>query len=498
MFPINNSDLFVGNMIICYFCRKISTMEIIGRKREIAELESLYSSNRPEFVVVYGRRRVGKTYLINELFRNRFAFTHTALSPLETDGKEMLRMQLRHFTHSLIRNGADISSEPSNWLEAFYMLETFLEGKADGQKQVVFIDELPWLDTPRSGFVTAFEAFWNSWAAKREDMMLIVCGSAVSWISDKMLGNKGGLYNRTTSEIKLQQFTLHECEMFFKSRQIVLDRYDIVQSYMIFGGVPYYLGLYANGYSLAQNVDRLVFSRKGKLSDEFERLFASIFTNPEDAIKVIKVLSEKRIGYTREELLKKTGIKDGGGFTKLLKSLQESDFIGKFRYFGEKEKHSRYRLIDSFCLFYLYFLYKKSTNDIEFWQHNQNSASVNSWRGFAFENVCFDHIWQIKFALGISGVHTETFSWKGKDSQIDILIDRDDRIINICECKYSSREYEIDKDYDKKLRERMASFIEETKTRKSSMMTFITIYGLKKNEYSGRIQNVITSEDLFR
>lgn len=473
-------------------------MEIIGRKREIAELESLYSNGRPEFIVIYGRRRIGKTYLIHELFHDRFTFTHTALSPLEVEGKEMLRMQLRHFTHSLIRNGADVKNEPTNWLDAFYLLEDFLEKKSDGQRQVVFIDELPWLDTPRSGFVSAFESFWNSWGAKRDNLMLIVCGSAVSWISDKMLGSKGGLYNRTTYEIKLQQFNLQECELFFKSRQIVLDRYDIMQSYMIFGGIPYYLGLYAKGLSLAQNVDRLIFDKKGKLADEFDRLFASIFTNPDDAVKVVKALSEKRIGFTREELLSKTGIADGGGFTKLLKSLLESDFIGRFRYFGEKEKNSRYRLTDNFCLFYLYFLYKKNTNDGEFWQHNQNSPSANSWRGFTFENLCFDHIRQIKFALGISGVHTETYSWKGNESQIDLLIDRDDRLINICECKFSSREYAIDKSYDEKLRDRQGSFIDETNTKKSTIMTFVTTYGLKQNEYSGRIQSVITSDDLFR
>lgn len=473
-------------------------MEIIGRKREIAELESLYSNGRPEFIVIYGRRRIGKTYLIHELFHDRFTFTHTALSPLEVEGKEMLRMQLRHFTHSLIRNGADVKNEPTNWLDAFYLLEDFLEKKSDGQRQVVFIDELPWLDTPRSGFVSAFESFWNSWGAKRDNLMLIVCGSAVSWISDKMLGSKGGLYNRTTYEIKLQQFNLQECELFFKSRQIVLDRYDIMQSYMIFGGIPYYLGLYAKGLSLAQNVDRLIFDKKGKLADEFDRLFASIFTNPDDAVKVVKALSEKRIGFTREELLSKTGIADGGGFTKLLKSLLESDFIDRFRYFGEKEKNSRYRLTDNFCLFYLYFLYKKNTNDGEFWQHNQNSPSANSWRGFTFENVCFDHIRQIKFALGISGVHTETYSWKGNESQIDLLIDRDDRLINICECKFSSREYAIDKSYDEKLRDRQGAFIDETNTKKSTIMTFVTTYGLKQNEYSGRIQSVITSDDLFR
>lgn len=461
-------------------------------------MEELYSNGRSEFVVLYGRRRIGKTFLVNELFKDRFTFSHTALSPVEIAGKDLMRMQLRHFTHSLIRYGAEITQEPTNWLDAFFILENMLEKRSADERILVFIDELAWLDTPRSGFLTAFEAFWNGWGSRRSNLMLVVCGSAVSWISDKLLGSKGGLYNRTTAEIKLKQFSLNECEEFFRSRNIMLDRYDILQSYMIFGGVPYYLDFFSKGTSLAGNVDRMIFNRKGKLSNEFERLFSSIFTNPEEAEKVIKALADKRIGYTREELLKQTGIADGGGFTKLLRSLEESDFIRKFRYFGEKAKHTRYRLVDNFCLFHLYFLHRKTTDDPQFWQHNQNSPSVNSWRGFAFENVCADHVWQIKFALGISGVHTETFSWRGRESQIDLIIDRDDRLINLCECKFSSRDFVIDKEYDTVLRERQAAFLEETGTRKSTMMTLITPFGLKRNEYFGRIQNTITSEDLFR
>lgn len=472
-------------------------MEIIGRRQEIAELEDLYSNGRPEFVVLYGRRRIGKTYLVNELFKDRFVFTHTALSPAEIKGKELMAMQLKHFTYSLIRHGAKITEEPKDWLSAFFILESLIETKANGDRMVVFIDELPWLDTPRSGFLTAFEAFWNGWGSKRNDLMLIVCGSAVSWISDKILGSKGGLYNRTTTEIKLQAFTLSECEEFLKSRQVLLDRYDILQSYMIFGGIPYYLGQLIKGHSLAQNVDRLIFSKKGKLDNEFERLFTSMFVNSSDAIKIIKALSEKRIGFTREELLKKTGIGDGGGFSKLLNALEESDFIRKFRYFGERASQSRYRLIDNYCIFYMNFVHRKNTNNTEYWQHNQNNPSINSWRGFAFENVCTDHIKQIKFALGISGVHTETYSWQGSDSQIDLIIDRDDRLINLCECKYSINEFLIDKEYDVKLRQRQASFIAETGIKKSTILTLITTFGLKRNEYSGRIQNTITSDDLF-
>lgn len=473
-------------------------MNIIGRKSESAELERLYCDGRPEFVVLYGRRRVGKTFLVNELFKGRITFSHTALSPVELEGKELQRMQLQHFTHSLIRAGADVIAAPKDWLEAFFLLERLLERKADGKRQLVFIDELPWLDTPRSGFVTAFEAFWNGWASGREDIMLIVCGSAVSWISDELINGKGGLYDRVTAEIKLSPFTLHECEDFFRSRNIVLDRYDIIQSYMIFGGIPYYLNLFSSGKSLAQNVDELIFNRKGKLANEYDRLFASIFRNPGDAEKVMKLLSGKRIGYTREEILKETGIGNGGGFSKLLLSLIESDFIARFRYFGEPEKCTRFRITDNFCLFFSYFNERKSTNDPEFWQHRQSSPSISAWRGYAFENVCFQHVVQIKAALGISGVYTEIYSWMGTESQVDMLIDRADRLVNLCECKFCAKDFTIDQEYDRQLRERQASFAEETKTGKATLMTLITTFGLKSNEYSGRFHSVVTADELFK
>lgn len=473
-------------------------MEIIGRKTEIAELERLYADKRPEFVVLYGRRRVGKTFLVNEVFRGKEVFSHTALSPLELEGKDLMAKQLQHFTHSLIRYGAEFDSTPTNWLDAFFLLEQFLEKKVEkGKRMLVFIDELPWLDTPRSGFVTAFEAFWNGWGSKREDFMLVVCGSAVSWVSDHLLNDKGGLFDRVTSEIKLEPFTLRECEAFFRSRNVKLDRYDIIQAYMVFGGIPYYLNLFDPGKSLAQNVDALIFYHKGKLSNEYFRLFGAIFKNAENAEKVIKLLSSKRIGYTREEILLSTKIGDGGEFTKLLRALEESDFIEKFRYFGEPKKAMRYRLIDNFCLFHNNFIGKKGTDDEQYWQHQQFSPSVNSWRGFSFENVCFQHIRQIKAALGISGVHTETYSWIGRNSQVDLLIERADRLINLCECKFSSKEFLIDKEYDCKLRERQASFMEETLTRFPTIMTLITPFGLKSNEYSGRVQSVVTASELF-
>ena len=278
---------------------------IIGRKIEQNKLEQIYSSNKAEFVVIYGRRRVGKTYLVRELFQDRFNFYHTALSPIELDGKNLTIKQLQAFYYSLKRYGANIEHEPSDWFEAFEMLITLLENKDKNRRLVIFIDELPWMDTPRSGFITAFEHFWNSWAAGQKNIMLIVCGSAASWISDKLIQNKGGLYGRTTYEIHLSPFTLGECEEFMKSEGIVMNRYDQLQCYMTMGGIPYYLSYINKGESLTQNIDRLFFFFFGKLREEFYRLYASLFSTPEKYIKIIRLLSQKREGYTREEIAKK-------------------------------------------------------------------------------------------------------------------------------------------------------------------------------------------------
>lgn len=473
-------------------------MQIIGRTAEIKELEKIYHGKGAEFIVVYGRRRVGKTFLINELFKDRITFSHTALSPIELSGKEMIKMQLQHFTYSLIKLGVDVHTEPKSWIEAFFLLEKHLELLDCNQRILLFFDELPWLDTARSGFITAFEAFWNGWGAQRDNVMLIACGSAVSWISDNLVNGKGGLYNRVTNEIKLNPFSLHECEEFFRSKNIMLDRYDILQAYMILGGIPYYLNLFSPDKSLAQNIDSLIFNEKGKLSNEYNRLFSAIFSNPEKTERIVSLLASKRIGFTRSEILEHTKEGDGGGFSKLLRALEESDFISSNVGYGEPAKKTRYRLTDNFCLFYNKFASKIKKNDPNFWQHNLNSPSITAWRGLAFENICFQHIAQIKQALGINGVHTETYSWSGEGGQIDMLIKRADRLINICECKYSSKEFVIDKEYDAKLRERQSAFIEEAQVKYPTIMTLITTFGLKLNEHHSRIQSVITADDLFR
>lgn len=474
---------------------------MIGRKKEIALLKRLYESNKAQFVAVYGRRRVGKTYLINDVFGEKITFRHTGLSPIESGDESPLKKQLKHFYNSLLLHGMPRSKCPENWLDAFLMLELFLQSKDDGSRQLIFIDELPWLDTPKSGFITALEGFWNTWACSRKNLMLIVCGSATAWMTDKLINNHGGLYNRITSEIKLSPFTLGECEEYFNSENIKLSRYDIVQSYMITGGIPYYLSYYQSGLSLAQNVDNIFFSTNAPLKDEFKRLFNSIFVNPDMMISLVKAIGAKHYGCTISEISEASGISRGGTLTKALSALIASDFIIKYIPYGiKKEEH--YKLVDPFCNFYLRFIENQKEISKDFWLSNVESQNIVSWRGIAFENVCFNHISQIKKALGISGVSTSESAWskqKGDEigTQIDMLIVRKDNIVNMCEIKFYSSEFSVDKNYDKVLRNRVLLLSSKLSRKMSISSVLITTFGLKYNEYSGDFDNVILIDDLF-
>ena len=475
---------------------------MIGRKKEVEELNRLYNSNKAELVAIYGRRRIGKTYLVDETFKGRITFRHAGLSPVDENKKGMLKAQLEHFYYSLMLQGMKKSKKPGSWLEAFYMLEKYLEEIDDGSRQVIFLDELPWLDTPRSGFMTAFEGFWNSWGCHRDNLLVIVCGSANSWILDKLINNHGGLYNRVTYEIKLAPFTLRECELFYESKNVKLSRYDIVQSYMILGGVPYYLNYFQSGESLAQNIDRILFSRQGKLRDEYHRLFASVFTNPELMKKIVSQLYLRNAGYTRSEIAEQIGMQDGGTLSQSLNALIASDFVVKYVPFG-KGKKEHYKLVDPFCMFYLHFIDNRKQVDENFWQQNVSSQQVVSWRGYSYENVCFNHIPQIKKALGISGVITTHSAWSKRSddaegAQIDLLITRNDNVINMCEMKYYSDNFSVGKDYYRMLLHRQEILAKEISPKFSIHNTLITTFGLAYNEYSGIFSNVITMDDLFR
>lgn len=477
---------------------------MIGREKEVSELLERYDRDEAQFVAVYGRRRVGKTYLIDETFKGRITFRHAGVSPIESDDEpkeKPIKKQLRAFYYSLISHGMKKDHCPGDWLEAFFMLEMFLNKIDDGSKQLIFLDELPWMDTPKSGFITGLEAFWNNWACYR-NVMLVVSGSANSWMRDKLINNHGGLYGRVTWEIKLEPFNLKECELLFNENGISLSRYDIVQSYMIFGGIPYYLGYFKRGRSLAQNVDELFFAKGAKLSMEYDRLFASVFTNPDMMKAIIKALKTRTMGCTRKEISALTGYTEGGTLSDALKALIVSDLIIKYVPFGYSKREEYYKLVDPFCIFYLDFIWKNEMIPETFWLSNVTSQPIATWRGYAFENVCFNHIEQIKKALGISGISTTQSAWTklGEDykgTQIDMIISRKDNIVNMCEMKYYGEEFIVDKDYDSILRHRKNLLYEMIPKRNAVHNTLITTFGIKSNEYRWSFDNVITMDDLF-
>ena len=475
---------------------------MIGREKEVKELNKLYDRNRAELVAVYGRRRVGKTYLIDETFAGRITFRHAGLSPADEDAKGLLRAQLDHFYNSLILFGMEKSSKPDNWLDAVLLLEQFLQKNDDGSRQLVFLDELPWLDTPRSGFIQAFEGFWNNWGCHRKNLMVVVCGSANSWMMNSLINNHGGLYNRVTYQFKLAPFTLRECEAFFQANNIRFSRYDIAQSYMIFGGIPYYLGYFDGEYSLAQNVDRIIFARNAKLKDEYDRLYQSVFINPDTEKAIVTFLATRNAGYTRKEIAEKLGLSDGGRLSQNLNALIASDFVVKYVPYGMGKREEHYKVVDPFCLFYLHFVREINGGSESFWQENVTAQPVVTWRGLAFEHVCFNHIPQIKKALGISGVITSASAWSKREddhdgTQIDLLLTRNDNVLNMCEIKYYGGKFTVKKDDYLTLLGRQEILMGKVSPKMTIRSTLITTYGLTQNEYSGVFTNVIILDDLF-
>jgi len=471
--------------------------KLIGRKKELNLLNSLKGEESPAFLAVYGRRRVGKTFLIRQAFDNQFDFYLTGLS----NGN--LTQQLANFHAALIQfDPMGTEREPATeWFTAFRQLIVLLES-SKRSKKIVFLDELPWLDTAQSNFISALEHFWNSWASARNDVILIVCGSAAGWMINKLIHNRGGLYNRVTHRIKLEPFTLKECEEFLKYKSGIFDRYQVVQLYMVLGGIPFYLDQVNPAESAAQNINRLFFEKNAVLRAEFDSLYKSLFDNAEKHIAVIEALSKKAKGLTRGELIKEAKLSTGGSVTRILKELEESNFIRKYASYGKKEQNSLYQLSDFYSLFYLRFVKKASVLDENFWINGLDSPEQRAWSGYAFEQVCLAHIREIKQALGISGVQTATSSWvktgAAPNTQIDLVIDRRDQVINICEMKFSINDFSINKKYAEELRNKVGIFKEETKTRKAVFLTMITTFGLNKNSYSASlIQNDLTMDVLF-
>ncbi|MBQ9164419.1 MAG: ATP-binding protein [Bacteroidaceae bacterium] len=465
-------------------------MNIIGRISEIESLTRLCNSSRSEFLMVYGRRRVGKTFLIREFFNNRFAFSVTGIA--RGNRKE----QLTNFYVSISRYNENVGSKiPEDWFEAFHLLEELLTMSKD-EKKVVFLDELPWMDTPKSDFVKALELFWNSWASARHDIFLIVCGSAASWLVKNIVRNHGGLHNRLTFKMKLQPFNLWETKNYLNSKGINWENSMIAECYMILGGIPYYLDMLDRTKSLAQNVDALFFSESALLQDEYQNLYASLFKKSEEYIHIVETLAKKKSGYTRDEIIRFTKLSDGGGLTRKLEELEQCCFIRKYKAVGDVS--FTYQLIDFFSLFYHSFLKSGPTFDSANWMHLQGTSKYHTWCGLSFERLCMSHLPQIKKALGISGISTNTFAFYNHNTQIDMVIDRGDQMVSLCEMKYTDQPFSITKAVADNLKNKIECLKSKMKKRKGILVAMITTYPLKKNQLAvNMIQNNVLLDDLF-
>ena len=471
---------------------------IIGRKKELNEIREAYKSEYSQFIAVYGRRRVGKTFLVREAFDYSFSFQHTGVANLNMKG------QLEAFRMSLMEQGHKDCPVLKSWLEAFNELKVIVKSSKK-RKKVLFIDEISWIDTPKSGFLAALENFWNGWCSARKDVLLIICASATSWIINKVIKNRGGLHNRVSVRISLAPFTLKECEEYVASKNFRLSRYQILLLYMVMGGPAYYWSLLDKSKSAAQNIDSLFFAKNGKLRNEYSSLYESLFKHPEPYIKIVSVLGKKATGMTRKELVDKYKLDGSGALTKCLEELEECGFIRKYNAFEKKSKGAVYQLIDNYTLFYFKFI-KEADGDEAFWTNSLNTPLQHTWCGYAFERVCLQHIAQIKQALGIGSVSTKQCAWSAdggllqegeRGAQIDLLIDRKDDTINICEMKWASAPFVISSDYDMELRNKVSTFIRQTQSRKAVHTTMITTFGVKKNMYIDDYQSEVVLDDLF-
>ncbi len=470
---------------------------LIGRTKEKQLLVDALHEEYSQFIAVYGRRRVGKTFLIREAYDYTFDFQFTGAAKLTA------RKQLVRFRRALKEHGQKDTPELTNWGDAFSELKRLINGLKTGKK-VIFLDELPWMDAPRSGFLSELESFWNGWASARKDIVFVVCGSSTSWMVKKIIKNKGGLHNRLSHRISLKPFPLGLCEQLAQSRGLVFSRKQLLEAYMVFGGVPYYWSLLQKGASVTQEIDRLIFSPDGELNDEFEMLYASLFKKPEPYIRVIELLARKKMGMTRMELLAAGGFEDNGSFSDILKDLEWCGFIRSYSMMGYKKKSDLFQLIDHYTLFYYEYI-DGQRQGANYWKSMLGTPKYNTWCGLAFERTCLWHIDQIKKQLGISGILTNEYAWRcsGDESknlrgvQIDLLIDRSDGIIDICEMKYSKEPYVISADYGRELQCKRDVLVEVTGTKNAVHTIMVTTDGVVHNEEWGEIQAEVNLDNLF-
>lgn len=474
---------------------------IIGREWEQEQLREIVYSKEASLVAIYGRRRVGKTYLVREFFKQWLLIEYAGIH------NATYRQQLEGFAGmmtGLTRENLPVAT-PASWMEAFRLLQNYMSPRLAKEKVILFLDEFPWLHTPRSGFGPAFEHFWNGWGVLQPNLIVIICGSAASWMIRRVVNNKGGLHNRLTKTLQLFPFTLHETELFLKSRKVALSRYQMLQLYMAMGGIPHYLNEIKPGQSAMQNIDRVCFTRNGLLNAEFDRLYQSLFDGAERHVNVIRALARKSAGLTRNEIIAVCRLQSGGGTTDLIDELEQSGFITGYTPFDKTKKDNIYKISDEYSLFYLRFIEPNKKGGAGTWGTIATGAGWRSWSGLAFESICQKHIAAIKMALGIPAVYTRVSAWrwhprKGETgAQIDLLIDRKDDCINVCEMKFSETEFLIQKAYSAELESKLRVFREQTGTRKQLFLTMISTYGVKINEFKTSLVSAdLTMEVLFK
>ena len=476
---------------------------IIGREYEQHIINGYLESGKAELIAVYGRRRVGKTFLVKSIFDNQFDFSFTGLYDV-TRAVQLSQFQkyLEHYSGQKVKRLKD-------WFEAFDALKTYLD-TLQKERIVVFLDEIPWMDTPKSNFLAAFGQFWNDWASLKSNLKLFVCGSATTWMLSKFIGNKGGIYGRVCRPIWLAPFTLGETEMFLRNvKGIEMSRHQLVKTYMVFGGIPYYLDMLVRDTPFDVCIDDLFFRQGAPLRDEFDFLFRSLFNESKMYRNAVKLLATKLKGLTRQEIMEGLKLNEGGTLTEVLDNLIKCDFVRKYTALGKTERDALYQLTDLFSLFHIKYVEDHNGQDEHLWSKLAGKGLTDSWSGYAFEQVCLHHIPQIKKKLGISGVICNVHSWScrpftdengtsWKGTQIDLLIDRADEVINLCEIKYCADKYIITADYEERLRNRQSLLRKVTKTNKALYHTFITTYGVAHNLHSGIVQSEVTMEDLFK
>ena len=460
---------------------------LVGRAAEQHILRAAAQSAEAELIAVYGRRRVGKTFLIREYFGNAIVFELTGVHGAN------LGEQLQGFSNVLGRalQSALIPAAPRDWQHAFQQLVAYLESLPRvKRKRVVFLDELPWLASRRSGFLRAFEHFWNSWGVRRSDLIVVVCGSASAWMVQRLLHARGGLHNRVTRRMRLEPFSLLETEQYFASQKIQVGRYQTLELYMALGGIPYYLRQIERGESAGVTIDRLCFARNGPLRDEFPRLYASLFEHAERYEQVVRALAAKPHGLTRTELIRSTQLSSGGTASQLLEDLEQCGFIMRMPHFGLDTKEAVYRLIDEYSFFYLKWIERHRGHAAHVWITKRGAPAWRAWSGYAFEGICLKHTASLKRTLGIEAVDTLESTWQyrtGREdergAQVDLLIDRKDACINLCEMKFAEAEFVIDKRCAEQLRNMRETFRRVTGTRKALILTLVTTYGLRDNQY---------------